>query len=679
MNLYSNSYTHFFTPSTLDSVNGFKPKPSDYEPIQPKFEPKPSDYVPIVFQPPVPDRQPAWTHDFSASIQMRKYSEQELREIGSKPKEEIVEFFKNIGGNVRTYTETDEITGAGTFTIYSSPLLDNKEYHTTDKGKGYWHSATNVLTSGNLHEDSNVHKRLPDSSLIERVELETIKVWAKPKITLSETEIQKILNTQNGIFPSPVETPNHNSIFGDTNALFPAKPNDPPPPEFKKLETDLATEHKSAHIIASTISLSPSIGFPNSDHTENQAPPEETAKSLVGDTAAQIDTASSILAKPLEERAQVLQRTAELKSELAATYANGMITFQNGEMPADAADFYARNPGALAETVEAMRQEAKEMHKIGGENAGKAYLLGVAGKLAGGTSNGLDILELGSRLNKAYHEDTQSNWDSVYGQLSKMMVGAAGGAAALGTARAVGTLLVGTALAVPMIKTAIVIGVGVAVVVVVSEAADFIESEISKGNTILSAPVEDVTDLVLVGDMHLPIDARLRADNVVVFGNQRFDNLEVEADKLEVIGSLSAEGNFIVQAEEASVTPSENVAQTLMEKAQAEAVAAAQNGTDSPVQTEQVADVPAEAAESVPAEPPIAENKTVIGYDSPENILPDGSRIDDEMFLYYENQENLLSQPVSEIPVPADESVAYPDTVTPDIGVPDIYDDYILY
>lgn len=139
-----------------------------------------------------------------------------------------------------------------------------------------------------------------------------------------------------------------------------------------------------------------------------------------------------------------MQRTAELKSELAATYANGMITFQNGEMPADAADFYARNPGALAETVETMRQESKEMHKIGGESAGKAYLLGVAGKLAGGAGNGLDILELGGRLNKAYHEDTQSNWDSVYGQLSKIMVGAAGGAAAVGVARAVGTLMVGT-------------------------------------------------------------------------------------------------------------------------------------------------------------------------------------------------------------------------------------------
>ncbi|WP_165090508.1 hypothetical protein [Neisseria yangbaofengii] len=177
--------------------------------------------------------------------------------------------------------------------------------------------------------------------------------------------------------------------------------------------------------------------------TENvpQPHPEETAKSLAGDIASQINTATDLLAKPLEERAQILQRTAELKSELAATYANGMITFQNGQMPADAADFYARNPGALAETVEAMRQEAKEIHKIGGENAGKAYLMGVAGKLAGGASNGLDILELGGRLNKAYHEDTQSNWDSVYGQFAKIMVGAAGGAAALGTARALGVML----------------------------------------------------------------------------------------------------------------------------------------------------------------------------------------------------------------------------------------------
>lgn len=374
-----------------------------------------------------------------------------------------------------------------------------------------------------------------------------------------------------------------------------------------------------------------------------------------------------------------MQKTAELKSELAATYAKGLITFQNGEMPADAADFYARNPGALAETVEAMRQEAKEMHKIDGENAGKAYLLGVAGKLASGTSNGLDILELGGRLNKAYHEDTQSNWDSVYGQLSKMMVGAAGGAAVLGTARAVGLGLAAMIGGGPLLAAAATVVVGGVLTIAVGKIAEFTESEISKGNTILSAPVDDVTDLVLVGDMHLPIDARLRADNVVVFGNQRFDNLEMETGKLEVVGSLSAEGNFIVQAEETSVTPSENVAQTLLEKAQAEAVAAAQNGTDSPVQTEQVADVPAEAAESVPAEPPIAENKTVIGYDSPENILPDGSRIDDEMFLYYENQENLLSQPVSESPIPADESVAYPDTVTPDIGVPDIYDDYILY
>ncbi|WP_165090818.1 hypothetical protein [Neisseria yangbaofengii] len=188
-----------------------------------------------------------------------------------------------------------------------------------------------------------------------------------------------------------------------------------------------------------------------------------------------------------------------------------------------------------------------------------------------------------------------------------------------------------------------------------------------------------MTDLVLVGDMHLPIDARLRADNVTIFGNQRFDNIEIEADKVEIVGGISSEGNFIVQAKETSVTPSENVAQTFLEKAQAEAVAAAQNGTDSTVQTEQVEDVPAEAAEATLAELPIAENKTVIGYDSPENILPDGSRIDDEMFLYYENQESLLSQPVTENPIPADETVVYPDMVTPDIGMPDIYDDYIMY
>ncbi|MFC5921237.1 hypothetical protein ACFPVS_11040 [Neisseria weixii] len=411
-----------------------------------------------------------------------------------------------------------------------------------------------------------------------------------------------------------------------------------------------------------------------------QPHPEETAKSLAGDIASQINTATGLLAKPLEERAQILQRTAELKSELAATYANGMITFQNGEMPADAADFYARNPGALAETVETvetMRQEAKEMHKIGGENAGKAYLMGVAGKLAGGAGNGLDILELGGRLNKAYHEDTQSNWDSVYGQFAKIMVGAAGGAAALGTARALGVML--TLAGTPLAGGLVALGVGIGLTIAISNVADFIESEISKGNSILSAPVDDVTDLVLVGDMHLPIDARLRADNVTIFGNQWFDNIEIEADKVEIVGGISSEGNFILQAEETSVTPSENVAQTFLEKAQAEAVAAAQNGTDSTVQTEQVEDVPAEVAEATLAELPIAENKTVIGYDSPENILPDGSRIDDEMFLYYENQESLLSQPVTENPIPADETVVYPDMVTPDIGMPDIYDDYIMY
>lgn len=440
----------------------------------------------------------------------------------------------------------------------------------------------------------------------------------------------------------------------------PALPEQTPPPQ----------EQPAAEISQAKNPAPPSGDTAQTPPTaEADKHPEETVKSLAGDTAAQINTAADLLAKPLEERAQVLQRTAELKSELAATYANGMITFQNGEMPADAADFYGRNPGALAETVETMRQEAKEMHKIGGENAGKAYLLGVAGKLAGGTSNGLDIMELGGRLNKAYHEDTQSNWDSVYGQLSKIMVGAVGGAAAVGVGRAavIGLIALGASPATVVVATFVVGGL---LTYAVSKAADFIESEISKSNTILSAPVDDVTDLVLVGDMHLPIDARIRADNVTIFGNQRFDNIEIEGEKVEIIGGISSEGNFIVHAEEVSVTPSENVSQTLLEKAQAEAVAAAQNGTGS----EQVADVLTEAAEVTPAESPITENETVIGYDSPENILPDGSRIDDEMFLYYENQENLLSQPVSESPIPANETVTYPD-----VGVPDIHDDYIMY
>lgn len=669
MNLYGNSYTHFFTPSNLDSINRFEPKASDYEPIQPKFEPKPSDYAPTVFQPSVSDRQPAWTHDFSASIQMRKYSEQELREIGGKPKEEIVEFFKNIGGNVSTETETDDITGISyTSTVYESPLLENKQFIVLQSGKAAWHTGSDGLST--------------DYGVVIPAVARTRK-----DLPLTETEIQKILAAQNGIFPSPVETPNHNGIFEDTNALFPAKPNDPPPPEFEKLETGLTTEHKNARIAAATISLSPSIGFQNSGQTETRIPPEETAKSLVGDTAAQIDTASSILAKPLEERAQVMQKTAELKSELAATYAKGLITFQNGEMPADAADFYARNPEALAETIETMRQEAKEMHKIGGENAGKAYLLGVAGKLAGGAGNGLDIMELGGRLNKAYHEDTQSNWDSVYGQLSKIMVGAAGGAAAVGVGRAaaIGLIALGASPATVVVATFVVGGL---LTYAVSEAADFIESEISKGNTILSTPVDDVTDLVLVGDMHLPIDARLRADNVTVFGNQRFDNIEIEADKVEIVGGISSEGNFIVHAEEVSVTPSENVSQTLLQKAQAEAVAQAQQSdADSAAESGIPADIPAENVQSEipqPADaqaglPESTENRDVIGYNSPENILPDGSRIDDETFLYYEYQESLLSQPVSENPVPTNETVTYPNTVTPDIGMSDIYDDYIMY
>lgn len=282
-----------------------------------------------------------------------------------------------------------------------------------------------------------------------------------------------------------------------------------------------------------------------------------------------------------------------MKSELAATYANGMITFQNGEMPADAAGFYARNPGALSETVEAVRTQAESIRKMGGEDAGKAYLFGAAGKLAGGVGNGLDVMELGIRMNKAYHEDTQSNWDSVYGQLSKIMVRAAGGAAAVGVARAVGTLLVGSIFAVPIAKAAIVLTAGALLTIAISEAADFIESEMSKGNFRMQMSEEHFTDLVLVGDMHLPVDARLEAENIMMFGKQSFDNLEINAKKLDIVGSLHSEGDFIINAEEANFTPSENAAQTLLEKAQAEAVAAAQNRADSAAQPEIPADAPA--------------------------------------------------------------------------------------
>lgn len=155
MNLYGPStFSGFSNFSQWEPVNRFEPNPTDYMPVEPSPQFQAADYAPIntpaFSEPDIAAFEPVRPQDFipleNPVSHTRHYSEQELREIGSKPQEEIVAFFNDIGGNSRLHTETDEETGITvTSTVYSSPLLDNKEFHVTDRDRSYWQTGNDGL------------------------------------------------------------------------------------------------------------------------------------------------------------------------------------------------------------------------------------------------------------------------------------------------------------------------------------------------------------------------------------------------------------------------------------------------------------------------------------------------------------------------------------------------------
>ncbi|MFC3874761.1 hypothetical protein [Neisseria musculi] len=204
MNLYKNidSYSGFvgwntasnifdtFSPNEWQPVS--TPKASDYVPLPTPAAPSATDYIRTQ---PYPESSVTKLSTLDTLPVMettlgggKRYSVEELQQIGSKSREEIIEFFKNIGG-----TATETIEEGRVFTSYSSPLLPGKSISLNDKGDLFW------ITS---------YAKSP----------EDIYIIGSKTTTLTDSEIVAIINAQNNLSPQAEDYVSVETAFATENS-----------------------------------------------------------------------------------------------------------------------------------------------------------------------------------------------------------------------------------------------------------------------------------------------------------------------------------------------------------------------------------------------------------------------------------------------------------------------------
>lgn len=163
------------------------------------------------------------------------------------------------------HTETDEDTGITvTSTVYSSPLLDNKEFYVTDRDRGFWNTRNDALIV-----DGEVI--VPPTSV------------AKKSLPLTETEIQTILAAQQGMLPeAPQYEPAADTAIGKGNDFPGALATD----AADNLSADLTRSQIQASVAGDVIAdMRPPVGFP-SEYRSAGSRPFVRANSAVCRTAA---------------------------------------------------------------------------------------------------------------------------------------------------------------------------------------------------------------------------------------------------------------------------------------------------------------------------------------------------------------------------------------------------------
>jgi hypothetical protein len=94
----------------------------------------------------------------------------------------------------------------------------------------------------------------------------------------------------------------------------------------------------------------------------------------------------------------------------------------------------------------------------------------------------------------------------------------------------------------------------------IGKAADYIESEISKGQNPFSfynGPSKGETEVAFVGDIDFSKygdDTSMTSEGITLIGNQKFGNLEIKSKSLNIIGEVHTEGKLIVDSEKVEMT-----------------------------------------------------------------------------------------------------------------------------
>lgn len=559
-------------PQISDYVPSFTPsitaQPSDYEPsFTPVVTVQPSDYVssqpdPIVsgdnFAPPI-GQQPAET----TINGNQHYDAAGLQNISNWSKEEIIDLFKNINGTVTTVTEE-----GGTFHTYKSSAIPNREFTVSDSGNTFWTTYTGTPADGTS-----------DATIA----LDTVNVTASDTITLSSSEMAAIINAQNAPAPqaddyvpaetAPVSDPSVAEPPQTETATLPIEPSlhgqlppaivpEPPVP------TDEAATNAHPAPPAQADNQQQANGANQTENGTSQTentPTDPLNQSIgaIGDAAAYADAALSNPHQAFLAEAEKFKNSASLKHDLASGFSQTIIEFEEGQIYDERRAYYANNREAQNEAVEKIRTDAAELTQKHGEAAGKVYAVGTAAKFTGAMGTAADFYELGDRIKTAFDS---GNWNSVAGQISKMVATSATMGTGMTFARGIGLLLAGSGLGAIAIGTIAAVGISVAV----SIGADYLDKQVSNSDYFNFNNVNDkdeYTDLVLVGNHHYKDEkyAKLEAQNITLIGNHHFQNLEINSENVTIIGGIGVENNFTINSPQIEIINSKEISENFMD------------------------------------------------------------------------------------------------------------------
>ena len=356
----------------------------------------------------------------------------------------------------------------------------------------------------------------------------------------------------------------------DTAIPILAESTSPKPSEGNELQTVAKTsqagEQKSENIPASQNAAAKSPIEAKSENPSEQAvkpkDAEAAAQSAVGDTAAQVKSAAEIADREMTKQAFRTEKLYQGKYELAKTLSNGMIMFEDNTVPerfSDAKIDYLKSTDDVNREIQEIRKQGDVLKQQYGDFHGKAYMAGMLSKVAGGVGTVVDGYELGRRANVAYESGKDSDWDAVTGQIAKMATNMIGGTLAVGGGvRLVGALAAGFLPTTGVVILSVVAG-GV-ITYLIGKAADYIESEISKGQNPFSFyndPSKGETEVAFVGDIDFSKygdDTSMTSEGITLIGNQKFGNLEIKSKSLNIIGEVHTEGKLIVDSEKVEMT-----------------------------------------------------------------------------------------------------------------------------